>query len=65
MGMGFTRLPHPLEIFRAGQPKSTLHPILERVFTPRLRFAGLPTNLLDVLVRTDGQFYAALEAAAL
>ena len=61
MGIGLACSPHPLEVFRPGQSKSSLHPRLLVI----LLKGDLPTSPLDVFVGCNGKFVAALQAAAL
>ena len=63
MGIGLAIAPHPLEIFRPGQSKTSLHPRLTMVSAPER--GKLPTSPLDVLVHFDSKLVTALQAAAL
>ena len=58
MGIRLASQPHPLEIFRPGQSKTSLHPHLN------MRRNSLPTSPLDVFVGFDSEFVAPLKAAA-
>jgi hypothetical protein len=66
MGIRLSGSPHPLEIFRSGQAKFTLHPRLDVDSLP-VKSAGidLPTHFLDVLVGPDRQLMTAAQATPL